>query len=104
MTERYRVIMDAYEVALAGRDPSSVRIEDLLPTIFDALPGVTIPEVCAALRWSGHRDIQEADRLRRYGIAKWSASRDLLRCGNAKFGNAGKSAAPGDGTIPFPRR
>src|ERR1700757_4767897 len=51
MTERYRVIMDAYEVALAGRDPSSVRIEDLLPTIFDALPGVTIPEVCAALRW-----------------------------------------------------
>ena len=90
MTERYRVIMDAYEVALAGRDPSSVRIEDLLPTIFDALPGVTIPEVCAALRWSGHHDIQEADRLRRYG--------------NAKFGNAGKSAAPGDGTIPFPRR
>jgi hypothetical protein len=42
--------------------------------------------------------------LRRYGNAKWSASRDLLRYGNAKFGNAGKSAAPGDGTIPFPRR
>jgi len=83
-------IMDAYSDALDGRDPNTVEIETLLPSIFKAIPDVEIDEIVAALRWAAQRDKQEADSLERYS--------------NAKFGNAGKTAQPGDGTIPFTKR
>jgi hypothetical protein len=90
MSTRYQKIIDAYTAALDGRDANSVSIDELLPSIFDAVPYVEIREIIAALHWEAERQQREADQLRRYG--------------NAKYGNVGKKAEPGDGTISFPRR
>jgi hypothetical protein len=74
---------------LHGRDPHTVNVVDLLPPIFDAVPDASVDDIIAALRWSADNDKREADQLDRYG--------------KAKFGNTGKTAKPGDGTIPFKR-
>jgi hypothetical protein len=86
--ERFALIDAAYEAALAGRDPEAVSIVDLLPAIFDAVPDTSPDEIVETLRWAGEKAMQEAEELRRYD--------------NAKFGNIGKHATEGDGTLPFP--
>jgi hypothetical protein len=84
---RYETIIDAYIIALAGRDPASISIFDLLPAIFEAVPDTSQEEIADALTWKAKRCIAEADELKRYR--------------NAKFGNKGK--APNESTIPFRR-
>ena len=63
--ERFERIERAYTAALAGRDPGSVSIVDLLPAIFAAVPDTTAEEIVEALRWSARKDLREADKLER---------------------------------------
>jgi hypothetical protein len=76
MSERFQRINAAYETALAGRDPNTVSILDLLPVIHDAVPNTSDDEIVDALRWSAEQYKREAEQLQRYH--------------NAKFGNKGK--------------
>jgi hypothetical protein len=62
--ERFERIERAYVAALAGRDPESVNVIDLLPTIFAAVPDTNAQEIADALRWSARKDLREADKLR----------------------------------------
>jgi hypothetical protein len=89
MTRQQRLIA-AYERALGDSDPDTVDVLALLPSIFDEVPDATGAEIAAALRASAAAKAREADSLQRYL--------------NAKFGNAGKVATPGDGVVPFKRR
>lgn len=62
--ERFERIGRAYLTALAGRDPESVAIVDLLPVIVAAVPDTNRQEIAEALRWLAHRDHQRrVDRL-----------------------------------------
>lgn len=63
LNERFERIERAYLEALAGRDPESVDVVQLLPAIFDAVPDTTINEIVDALRWSARKCFREADRL-----------------------------------------
>jgi hypothetical protein len=63
--DRYQRIERAYVAALAGRDPATVSIMDLLPAIFSAVPDATTMEIAEALRWSARKDLREADTLER---------------------------------------
>ena|SRR5438132_3063746 len=65
--ERFERIMRAYRAALAGREPETVSIVDLLPAIFGAVPDADVDEIIDALRWSARKDDHHADRLREYG-------------------------------------
>ncbi len=71
MSECFSRIVDAYEAAIGGRDPAAVRITELLPAIFEAVPDAELEEVAAALEWNAQRHTQEADELRRYRKAKF---------------------------------
>jgi hypothetical protein len=64
LNERFARIERAYKAALAGREPESVSVIDLLPAIFEAVPDTTTGEIAEALRWSARKDFREADRLR----------------------------------------
>lgn len=86
--ERFDRIDQAYKATLGDRDPGTVSVVDLLPAIFDAVPDTSLEEIADALCWVGDRAEREADAFRRYR--------------NAKYGNVGKTAQPGDGTLPFP--
>jgi hypothetical protein len=86
----YEKIDDAYMTALDGRDHTTVSIIDLLPAIEAAVPEASHDDIEAALTWAVARQRRELDSFRRYR--------------NAKFGNAGKVAKPGDGTLPFTPR
>jgi hypothetical protein len=72
---RNKQIMSAYEAALGGRDlvEVDVEIEELLPYIFKAVPGVTITEIQTALRWSAEQGYREADALEAEGRQKKAA-------------------------------
>jgi hypothetical protein len=59
------MIIAAYDTALAGRDPQTVDILELLPAIVDAAPNTNDEEIVDALRWSAHGHMQEAEELRR---------------------------------------
>jgi hypothetical protein len=61
--ERFSRIERAYTDALAGRDPGTVEIWELVPAIFDAVPDTTPQEIADALRWSARKNLREADRL-----------------------------------------
>jgi hypothetical protein len=63
--ERFFRIERAYWTALAGRDPDTVEIIELVPAIFDAMPDTTLEEIADALRWSARKDVREADLLRK---------------------------------------
>jgi hypothetical protein len=65
MSTRYSVIIAAYETALAGRDPETVDILELLPAIVDAVPDTNDEEIVDALRWSADGHMREAEELRR---------------------------------------
>jgi hypothetical protein len=65
--DRYERIEVAYKAALAGRDPKTVSIIDLLPAIFTAVPDTTTDEIAEALRWSARKNFREAEELRRFG-------------------------------------
>ena len=86
---RQKQIIAAYERALGDSDPDAVDVLALLPAIFDEVPDATGAEIVAALRANAAAKAKEADGLQRYL--------------NAKFGNAGKVATPGDGVVPFKR-
>ena len=64
---RYEIIIRAYEAALAGRDPGSVDIGELLPVIHRLVPGVEDDEIVGALRWSARQDQREAEPLTWWG-------------------------------------
>jgi hypothetical protein len=53
------------EAGLAGRDPATVEIQELLPAIFAAVPDASIPEISEALRWGSRQCSIEADKLER---------------------------------------
>jgi hypothetical protein len=61
--ERFEQIERAYAAALAGRDPESVNIVELLPAIFAAVPDTSTQEIADALRWSARKDLRAADKL-----------------------------------------
>ena len=63
LNERFERIERVYHAALAGRDPESVSVFDLLPAIFAAVPDTTTQEIAGALRWSARKDLREADKL-----------------------------------------
>jgi len=86
---RHQRIIEVYKAALDGRDAASVEVGELLPAIEAAVPDAELVDIVDALRASAKQDFAKA-ALERYG--------------NAKFGNAGKQAEPGDGTIPFKPR
>jgi hypothetical protein len=65
--QRFERIEAAYQAALAGRDPKTVRIDSLLPAIFAAVPDTTTDEIAEALRWSARKNFREADELERFG-------------------------------------
>jgi hypothetical protein len=67
LNERFEHIEAAYKAALAGRDPTTVFITDLLPAIFAAVPDTTTDEIADALRWSARKNFREAEELRRFG-------------------------------------
>jgi hypothetical protein len=68
---RYERIIDAYDVALGGRDPDEVNILDLLPAIYAIVPAVTDREIVAALRWRVDRpSARRRARDRRYRVRK----------------------------------
>jgi hypothetical protein len=60
---RYEAIIAAYAAALDGRDPSTVSILDLLPGVYERVPGVTNHEIAAALKWSARQKEREAATL-----------------------------------------
>jgi len=62
---RFEQIELAYVAALAGRDPASVNVRDLLPAMFAAVPDTSVEEIVAMLRWSARKDLREADKLER---------------------------------------
>jgi hypothetical protein len=55
LNERLEQLERAYMAALCGREGASVSVLTLLPAIFRAVPGTTVEEVIAALRWSESR-------------------------------------------------
>jgi hypothetical protein len=71
MTTRFDRIAAAYTDALAGRDPASVDVLDLLPAIFDAVPDTTPEEIAGVLRELSDRCMREAESLQRYHNAKF---------------------------------
>jgi hypothetical protein len=56
-------IIEAYELALAGRNPASVDVGKLLPAIELAVPRATIPDIIAALEAAAAQQFREADAL-----------------------------------------
>ena len=64
-------ILAAYEASLAGRDPASVNIFELLPAICETVPDASDDDIIAALRSDAERLLTEAQQLRRYGQAKF---------------------------------
>ena len=60
--QRQDDILKGWKAGLAGRDPETVEIQDLLPAIFEAVPDATIPEIVEALRGS-RQNLAEARRL-----------------------------------------
>jgi hypothetical protein len=72
---RNKQIIAAYDEALDGRDlaEDDVEIEELLPHIFKAVPGVTTEEIKTALRWSAEQGFREADALEAEGRQKEAA-------------------------------
>jgi hypothetical protein len=80
--ERYERIEAVYTAALAGRDPATVDIFDLLPAIYAALPDTYDDEVIEALRWSAEKKFREAEELRRYGERRAMTKRErIVRAG-----------------------
>jgi hypothetical protein len=69
--DRCLAILKGWETGLAGRDPNTVEIQELLPAIFEAVPDTTIPEIREALRWGSRQFAREADELERFKRAKW---------------------------------
>ena len=63
-------ILDAYERALAGRNPASIDVLELLPAIERAVPRATIPYIIAALKAAAAQQFREAEQLQRYVCAK----------------------------------
>lgn len=55
MTARYHRINEAYDAALAGRDPEAISILQLIPAIFDAVPDATLEEIADSLEWRADR-------------------------------------------------
>lgn len=55
LNARFEQLERAYTAALDGRDCGDVSVLALLPAIFRAVPGTTVEEVIAALRWSESR-------------------------------------------------
>src|SRR5271157_1487303 len=65
-------ILEAYEAALADRDPRTVDIFDLLPVIYAAVPNASDGDIVAALRWGAEAKSREADALERFAD-QWEA-------------------------------
>jgi hypothetical protein len=74
MSTRYSMIIAAYETALAGRDPQTVDILELLPAIADAVPNTNDEEIVDALRWSADGHMREAEELRRRAADQFGSS------------------------------
>jgi hypothetical protein len=68
--ERTACILAAYRDALAERDPADVAIEDLVPSIFAAVPDATVSEIVLALRTSAERLRGKAAALQTYSRLK----------------------------------
>jgi hypothetical protein len=63
ITHHQMDILSAYRRALAGRDPMAVAASDLLPTMQEAVPGMTIDDLEDALRAENDRLHRMVDRL-----------------------------------------
>ena len=61
-------ILTAYLEALGDRDPDNVPIDELLPAIFRAVPGVRNGEIQSALRWKAEQLLMEANALEAEGL------------------------------------
>jgi hypothetical protein len=63
MNERFERIERAYTAALAGRDPETVNIVELVPAIYAAVPDTSTQQIVEALRWSARKDLRGASEL-----------------------------------------
>lgn len=86
LNARNKQILDAYTDALAERDPANVEIEELLPHIFDTVPGVTVDEIQIALEWGSRQYSKEVRELeaemeRRKSERRWLAKSSICAGG-----------------------
>jgi hypothetical protein len=74
MNAMHTQIIGAYELALAGRNPASVDVTELLPAIELAVPLATIPDIIAALEAAAAQHFAEADALDDYRHREFGAN------------------------------
>jgi hypothetical protein len=74
MNAMHTQILDAYERAIAGRNPASVDALELLPAIERAVPRATIPDIVEALEAAAAQQFREADALEANRQRKFGAN------------------------------